>query len=169
MLASSSGTVSCPRTLWCVERRSWGDLLTPAIKETLNFHVNMCVVFNPAHFPTCSRCWMNFLTRSLVVSAHWSLFLFPGESQCDEATCNNGGTCYDEGDAFKCLCAAGWEGATCNIGQYGDVFVVFLCLHVSVMANGRVCVFSEEQQLSAESLWERRNLCGGRRLFQLCL
>lgn len=40
-----------------------------------------------------------------------------GDSQCDEATCNNGGTCYDEGDAFKCLCPGGWEGTTCNIGS----------------------------------------------------
>lgn len=41
----------------------------------------------------------------------------PGESQCDEATCNNGGTCYDEGDTFQCKCSPGWEGATCNIGE----------------------------------------------------
>lgn len=41
----------------------------------------------------------------------------PGESQCDEATCNNGGTCYDEGDTFQCKCPPGWEGATCNIGE----------------------------------------------------
>lgn len=48
-----------------------------------------------------------------------TLWLFPhrvGDSQCDEATCNNGGTCYDEGDVFKCMCPAGWDGATCNIG-----------------------------------------------------
>uniref|UniRef100_A0A3Q1DHM6 Delta-like protein n=1 Tax=Amphiprion ocellaris TaxID=80972 RepID=A0A3Q1DHM6_AMPOC len=38
----------------------------------------------------------------------------PGESQCDEATCNNGGTCYDEGDTFKCVCVAGWEGSSCT-------------------------------------------------------
>lgn len=42
-----------------------------------------------------------------------------GDSQCDEATCNNGGTCHDEGDTFKCRCSPGWEGATCNIGQFG--------------------------------------------------
>ena len=41
-----------------------------------------------------------------------------GESQCDEATCNNGGTCLDEGDNFTCKCAPGWEGATCNIGEF---------------------------------------------------
>lgn len=41
-----------------------------------------------------------------------------GDSQCDEATCNNGGTCYDEGDAFKCMCPGGWEGTTCNIGTF---------------------------------------------------
>lgn len=40
-----------------------------------------------------------------------------GDSQCDEATCNNGGTCSDEGDAFKCMCPGGWEGTTCNIGN----------------------------------------------------
>lgn len=42
---------------------------------------------------------------------------FAGESQCDEATCNNGGTCHDEGDAFQCKCSPGWEGTTCNIGE----------------------------------------------------
>lgn len=35
----------------------------------------------------------------------------------DEATCNNGGTCYDEVDTFKCMCPGGWEGTTCNIGD----------------------------------------------------
>lgn len=43
--------------------------------------------------------------------------LSSGDSQCDEATCNNGGTCSDEGDAFKCMCPGGWEGTTCNIGN----------------------------------------------------
>lgn len=40
-----------------------------------------------------------------------------GESQCDEATCNNGGTCHDEGKTFQCKCSPGWEGTTCNIGD----------------------------------------------------
>lgn len=52
------------------------------------------------------------------INSHWRPFLFPGESQCDEATCKNGGTCNDEGDAFTCMCAADWEGTTCNIGEY---------------------------------------------------
>lgn len=43
--------------------------------------------------------------------------LSSGDSQCDEATCNNGGTCYDEVDTFKCMCPGGWEGTTCNIGN----------------------------------------------------
>uniref|UniRef100_A0A674EYA6 Delta-like protein n=1 Tax=Salmo trutta TaxID=8032 RepID=A0A674EYA6_SALTR len=55
------------------------------------------------------------LGRPCEVCCGGNLVLLPGESQCDEATCNNGGTCYDEGDTFKCMCAAGWEGATCNI------------------------------------------------------
>lgn len=48
---------------------------------------------------------------------HGKVFVFAGDSQCDEATCNNGGTCYDEVDSFKCMCPGGWEGATCNIGN----------------------------------------------------
>lgn len=75
--------------------------------------------------------------------AHRRLFSFPGESQCDEATCNNGGTCYDEGDAFKCLCAAGWDGASCNVGQYVLVSVRQLrkCLCVSVSVRRLTVAF----------------------------
>lgn len=40
-----------------------------------------------------------------------------GEFQCDAYTCSNGGTCYDSGDTFRCACAPGWKGSTCNIGE----------------------------------------------------
>lgn len=70
------------------------------------------------------KCWgpKSFLPLSSVggrgsAGAHIEI-LPPGDSQCDEATCNNGGTCYDEGDAFKCMCPGGWEGTTCNIGNF---------------------------------------------------
>lgn len=43
--------------------------------------------------------------------------ILPGESQCDETTCSNGGTCYDHGDAFRCACPPGWGGNTCNTGE----------------------------------------------------
>lgn len=56
-----------------------------------------------------------YLKLSVCLKADFLSFI--GESQCDEATCNNGGTCSDEGDSFKCTCASGWEGATCNIGE----------------------------------------------------
>src|SRR4029434_9112648 len=39
-----------------------------------------------------------------------------GESQCDANTCSNGGTCYDNGDTFRCACPPGWGGSTCNTG-----------------------------------------------------
>lgn len=62
------------------------------------------------------------------LSASW-----PGESQCDETTCSNGGTCYDHGDSFRCSCPPGWGGNTCNTGEalYGAheaVLKVFMVL-----------------------------------------
>uniref|UniRef100_A0A3B4CG76 Delta-like protein n=1 Tax=Pygocentrus nattereri TaxID=42514 RepID=A0A3B4CG76_PYGNA len=59
------------------------------------------------------------------------------ESQCDEATCNNGGTCHDEGDTFTCRCSPGWEGATCNIAKNSS------CLP-NPCENGGTCVVSGE-------------------------
>lgn len=44
-------------------------------------------------------------------------FLLPGERQCDETTCSNGGTCNDHGDTFRCACPPGWGGKTCNTGE----------------------------------------------------
>ncbi|XP_024909773.1 protein jagged-1b-like [Cynoglossus semilaevis] len=61
-----------------------------------------------------------------------SLFL-PGDSHCDAATCQNGGTCYDEGDYFKCACTSGWKGATCNIAVNGSC-------ESSPCQNGGTCV-----------------------------
>lgn len=40
------------------------------------------------------------------------------ESQCDSATCQNGGTCHERGDGFLCECGASWEGNTCAVGQF---------------------------------------------------
>lgn len=40
-----------------------------------------------------------------------------GEYQCDANTCSNGGTCYDDGDTFRCSCPPEWKGSTCNIGE----------------------------------------------------
>ena len=35
---------------------------------------------------------------------------------CNETTCQNGGTCVDGVDGFTCVCRAGWTGVTCEIG-----------------------------------------------------
>lgn len=40
-----------------------------------------------------------------------------GEYQCDANTCSNGGTCYDDGDTFRCSCPPEWIGSTCNTGK----------------------------------------------------
>lgn len=97
---------------------------------------------------------------------------FIGESQCDEATCNNGGTCSDEGDSFKCTCASGWEGATCNIGeQLMTWMTIFLWagLWISYNESFYPSLFSKEQQLPAEPLWERSHVCRHRWRLHLCL
>lgn len=40
-----------------------------------------------------------------------------GKYQCDANTCTNGGTCYDDGDTFRCSCPPEWKGSACNIGK----------------------------------------------------
>lgn len=92
------------------------------------------------------------------------LFCFPaaGESQCDETTCNNGGTCYDEGDSFKCMCASGWEGTSCNIGTVTYFLTSSLASSWKATSGNKltcVIVCSEEQQLSSQPVRERRHLC----------
>ena len=112
----------------------------------------------------------------------------PGDSQCDEATCNNGGTCYDEGDAFKCMCPGGWEGTTCNIGMFRPCScggrraseclgplsgACVLSLARSLEPQGAwSCLLlscSPEQQLPAQPLPQRGYLCGQWRVLHVCL
>lgn len=57
------------------------------------------------------------LLAPLAVPSLTRCSLLSGESQCDAATCSNGGTCYDHGDSFLCSCPPGWGGSTCNTGQ----------------------------------------------------
>ena len=107
-----------------------------------------------------------------------------GDSQCDEATCNNGGTCYDEGDAFTCMCPGGWEGTTCNIGTSRPAGVGapgsrvpgtalwgprFAPREISRASGSVVLSRSPEQQLPAPPLPQRGQLCGQRRVLHMCL
>lgn len=64
-------------------------------------------------------------------SSNLNIVMLPtGESQCDEATCNNGGTCHDEGNTFQCKCSPGWEGTTCNIGESHSTRRFDLIFHI---------------------------------------
>ncbi|KAH8286857.1 hypothetical protein KR018_002895 [Drosophila ironensis] len=36
------------------------------------------------------------------------------KDECKSSPCKNGGTCYDAYKAFQCVCAAGWQGPTCE-------------------------------------------------------
>ena len=112
----------------------------------------------------------------------------PGDSQCDEATCNNGGTCYDEGDAFKCMCPGGWEGTTCNIGTFCPCGCGACRASESLGPLSGACVLSlarslepqgawsclllsrsPEQQLPAQPLPQRGYLRGQWRVLHVCL
>lgn len=58
-----------------------------------------------------------FLTFSKTNGIKTALLLSVGEYQCDANTCSNGGTCYDDGDTFRCSCPPEWIGSTCNTGK----------------------------------------------------
>uniref|UniRef100_A0AAQ5ZD77 Delta-like protein n=1 Tax=Amphiprion ocellaris TaxID=80972 RepID=A0AAQ5ZD77_AMPOC len=84
---------------------------------------------------TCHSSKFYIFSRSNILFR--VILWIPGESQCDEATCNNGGTCYDEGDTFKCVCVAGWEGSSCSIAKNSS------CLP-SPCENGGTCVVDRD-------------------------
>jgi hypothetical protein len=37
--------------------------------------------------------------------------------ECASAPCQNGGTCVDLVDSFRCICPSGWEGNSCQFGK----------------------------------------------------
>uniref|UniRef100_A0A7N6B2V0 Delta-like protein n=1 Tax=Anabas testudineus TaxID=64144 RepID=A0A7N6B2V0_ANATE len=94
-------------------------------------------------FCECKNGWKGKTCHSRKSPLFCFLFFFHThvvclwESQCDEATCNNGGTCYDEGNTFQCKCSPGWEGATCNIAKNSS------CLP-NPCENGGTCVVTGE-------------------------
>jgi len=38
--------------------------------------------------------------------------------ECLSSPCNNGGQCTDLLASYECVCPAGFEGATCDLGKY---------------------------------------------------
>lgn len=46
-----------------------------------------------------------------------SIFIYyvsPARSQCEPNPCRNGGTCYDVGGSFECVCQTGYKGLHCE-------------------------------------------------------
>ena len=40
--------------------------------------------------------------------------LCAARSQCEPNPCRNGGTCYDVGGSFECVCMTGFKGQRCE-------------------------------------------------------
>ena len=62
-------------------------------------------------------CWTLLEPTDAVVSFISELFLsffFLDINDCESAPCLNGGTCLDEVNQYRCICAEGWEGPTCQ-------------------------------------------------------
>uniref|UniRef100_A0A4W3H4B1 Delta-like protein n=1 Tax=Callorhinchus milii TaxID=7868 RepID=A0A4W3H4B1_CALMI len=98
----------------CQNRGTCQDLVNDFYCECKNgWKGKTCHSRKCAHFLSHSPHVTRSLNFKILTFTHKSF----RDSQCDEATCNNGGTCYDEGDTFKCMCAPGWEGSTCNIAR----------------------------------------------------
>ena len=38
-------------------------------------------------------------------------------NECESTPCTNGGSCVDEVNRFKCKCASGYVGTTCDTGS----------------------------------------------------
>ena len=46
------------------------------------------------------------------------IILFLDADNCFPERCENGGTCYHEGDLMKCNCTAAYEGERCESSKY---------------------------------------------------
>lgn len=38
--------------------------------------------------------------------------------ECISSPCQNGGTCVDLVDGYRCECTQAWEGSNCQFGKY---------------------------------------------------
>lgn len=78
-------------------------------------HVSVCVyarvTISVMH--ACSVLYM----FSCMCSYQGVCVCVTGESQCDSMTCLNGGSCFDHGDSYRCVCPPGFRGSTCNSGE----------------------------------------------------
>ncbi|XP_030569623.1 cubilin homolog [Drosophila novamexicana] len=60
------------------------------------------------------------------------------KDECLSTPCKNGGTCYDAYNAFYCVCAAGWQGSTCedDVNECSD----FAGTDLTVCKNDAQCI-----------------------------
>lgn len=66
---------------------------------------------------TCHRAPVRaaFLRLASPKETPWNVAAFPAEiSECSSSPCQNGGTCLEGLDHFKCLCPPQWTGTTCQ-------------------------------------------------------
>lgn len=56
-------------------------------------------------------------SKNLKVQKFIYIFLFTDIDECASAPCQNGGTCVNLEDSFKCECPPAWEGNVCQFGK----------------------------------------------------
>ncbi|XP_071504668.1 uncharacterized protein [Diadema antillarum] len=63
--------------------------------------------FNPLSLPFLDDTWMDSVDDQLFLSC-------VPQYICEDAVCQNGGTCYSNGPSYFCLCGGTWTGQNCS-------------------------------------------------------
>ena len=84
-----------------------------------------------------SCTFMDTLPLTIASKPHWSNFnqdlcLSLAVDACAKKPCKNGGVCTNSGSSFKCRCAGGYSGNTCEIG----IHLLSLFFHSLEIFNG---------------------------------
>ncbi|KAF1557034.1 hypothetical protein FQV19_0001980, partial [Eudyptula minor] len=97
----------------------------------------------------CRLLSINCLNEGLclnIIGGFTDFFSTPGEfcevqiDNCGSNSCENGGTCVDYQDHFKCTCPIGFEGERCELDIDACLFYNTSC------APGALCFYDEEKQ-----------------------
>lgn len=59
----------------------------------------------------------SFLSVKLIIKISQLISFVADVDECASAPCQNGGTCVDLVDSFRCICPSGWEGNACQFGK----------------------------------------------------
>ncbi|XP_051780732.1 zonadhesin, like [Erpetoichthys calabaricus] len=82
------------------------------------------------------------------------------DGPCLSSPCNNGGTCLEEGNGFKCICPSGFKGMLCEEVHSGlDETTIILIgvlvpLAVVIIAVLGICIY---QRYASRKIWKVRN------------